>query len=146
MAEAAGALSAATMEMINTRATAQYESWKNGTTAEQKAKANKDLEDWNANEEFKAAHMAKMNNAWADAGPDANGRMQLAGYKVWMAKMIELKTERGDWIEPGDNSEADYAIANSVDPDNEGIKQAELWQVIGPWHQKFQALKAADGL
>ena len=63
-----------------------------------------------------------------------------------MAKMIELKRERGDWIEPGDNVEADYAIGNSVDPNNEGITQAELWKVIGPWHMKFQELKAADGL
>ena len=34
MAEAAGALSAATIEMINVRATAQYEAWKAGTTPE----------------------------------------------------------------------------------------------------------------
>jgi hypothetical protein len=77
--------------------------------------------------------MAKMNNAWTEAGPDANGRLQLEGCNTWFAAMKRLKEERGDWIEPTDHSEADFAMVNAITPDQEGITQAEMWMVVGPW-------------
>ena len=62
MAEAAAAItiSEATLEMINARATAQYEEWKANATAEQKAKAMERYTKFKNDEAFRNEYKAKL--------------------------------------------------------------------------------------
>ena len=57
--------------------------------------------------------------------------------------MRALKEADGDWHE-SDHAEANYAIVNSVS-EGDGYTMAEMWAVMGPWRQKWEAIKAADG-
>ena len=144
MAEAqAITISEATMELINARAAEQYAEWKANATEEQKAAGLEKLNKFKNDEDFKNQHMARMNNAWNEADADGDGKLNLQEHKNWENKMRALKEADGDWHE-SDHAEANYAIANSV-IEGDGYTMAEMWAVMGPWRQKWEAIKAADG-
>ena len=130
--------------MINTRATEQYNEWKAGATAEQKASGMEKLERYKTDETFRTAHMAKMQQAWDDADANNDGKLDLAEYRVFDAAMRAMKTADGEWHE-SDHAEANYGIGNSLS-EGDGITMAEMRQAMAPWLAKFEELKAADGL
>ena len=148
MAQAAGELPVAVLEQVHARATAQYADWKANSSAEQKAKANEDVAKYNdpANAELKAQHRLQMADTWNQSDADGDGRLNLTKFKAFMTAMNKIKSDRGDWVETGDHSDADYAMGNAIDPENEGISSAQLKMLQGPWFAKRMELKAADGL
>ena len=58
--------------------------------------------------------MAKMATNWTDADANNDGKLDLAEYRVWDAKMKAIAVEQGDWYESGDHAEENYNITNSV--------------------------------
>ena len=146
MAQAAAPeLPPAVLEAIIARATAQYETWKTTTTPEEKTQLNESLANMRNQPNLKEERMAQAEEDWRNADLDNDGRLNLAEYRAWNEVQNRRKAETGFWVEPGDHTEEDYNIVNQID-ETEGITQAQLWQMAGPWLQKWHALKAADGL
>ena len=139
----ANPIPAATLELINARATEQYNEWKAGATAEQKAKGmemkNKYM---GADEEFKNQRQQEMQNAWNEADADGDGKLNLAEYRVFEQKRREMKESNGEWHE-SDHAEANYAILNSLSA-GDGFTQAEMYSTFVPWMAKWEEVKAAD--
>ena len=71
MAEAAPALSAAILELINTRATNNYLEFKQNATPEQKAARNAKYQRYREDPEFMAEKMVQVSKMFSDA--DVNG-------------------------------------------------------------------------
>ena len=102
MAEPAPALPAELIERINARATEQYNKWKVGATAEQKAAGIEKLNKFRNDEEFKNGEMAKMMKAWADADANGDGKLDLEEYKAFDASLKAIALANGEWYEDGD--------------------------------------------
>ena len=145
MAEGAPALPEAVMTAIRTRATSQYNEWKTSATAEQKAGGIERMNKMKNEPEFRAEMMGKMTQMWNEADANQDGKLDLAEYKNWQASMDALAVERGDWRESGDHSEENYNLCNQIG-EGDGITQAEMFSIMGPWMKIFEELKAADGL
>ena len=124
MAEAA-ALPAATLDLINARATAQYAEWKASATAEQKASGLEKLEKFKNDEAFRNGYMEKMNKAWNDADANGDGKLDLAEYRTFDAAMRAMKAADGEWDEAESHAEESYNIANSIS-EGEGFTMAEM--------------------
>ena len=123
MAEA-GAIPAATMELINTRATAQYAEWKAGATEAQKASGLEKLAKFKNDETFRNEHMAKMMKAWSDADANGDGKLDLAEYRTFDAAMRAIKEADGEWHE-SDHAEENFNIVNSIS-EGDGFTMAEM--------------------
>ena len=123
MAEA-GAIPQATLDMINTRATAQYNEWKNGATEEQKASGLAMLQRYKTDEAFRTEHQGRMATAWTDADADGDGMLNLAEYRVFDAAMRKFKVDAGEWHE-SDHAEENWNIGNSLSA-ADGVTMAEL--------------------
>ena len=143
MAEA-GQIPAATLEMINVRAAAQYAEWKAGATEAQKASGLEKLQKFKNDEAFRNEHMAKMAKAWSDADANGDGKLDLAEYRNYDAAMRTLKEAEGEWHE-SDHAEENYNIVNSIS-EGEGFTMEQMRSIMAPWIAKFEELKAADGL
>merc|ERR1712110_1086227 len=124
MADAAPALSQATIDMINTRVTAQFAEWKQTGTPEQKAAGAEKLRRMREEPEFMAEQMGKFGKMFNDA-----------------AKADAIASN--DWTEAGDHDDSNYAILNSVSAED-GFTMAEMQQIMGPWMAKMTELKNAD--
>merc|ERR1712110_654655 len=85
MADAAPALSQATIDMINTRVTAQFAEWKQTGTPEQKAAGAEKLRRMREGPEFMAEQMGKFGKMFNDADTNGDGRLNLEEYKVFNA-------------------------------------------------------------
>ena len=118
MAEA-GEIPAATLEMINVRAAAQYAEWKAGATEAQKASGMEKLQKFKNDEAFRNEYMAKMAKAWSDADANGDGKLDLAEYRNFDAAMRAMKEADGEWHE-SDHAEENYNIVNSIG-DGEGF-------------------------
>ena len=123
MAEA-GAIPQATLDMINTRATAQYNEWKTTATEEQKQSGLEKLQRYKTDEAFKTEHLNKMAQAFTDADADGDGMLNLAEYRVFDAAMRKMKVDAGEWHE-SDHAEENWNIGNSLS-DDDGVTMAEL--------------------
>ena len=123
MAEA-GAIPQATLDMINTRATDQYNEWKTTATEEQKQSGLEKLQRYKTDEAFKTEHMNKMAQAWTDADADGDGMLNLAEYRVFDAAMRKIKVDAGEWHE-SDHAEENWNIGNSLSA-ADGVTMAEL--------------------
>ena len=143
MADAGSALSAATMDLINVRATAQYAEWKETGTPEQKAAGEAKLARMRSEPEFMAEQMGKFAKMFSDADTNGDGRLDLEEYRVFSAATKAIALADGDWREAGDHDEENYAIINSVSAED-GFTMAEMQQTMGPWMAKFTELKNAD--
>ena len=142
MAEA-GAIPAATLQLIAPRAAAQYAEWKAGATAEQKAAGLAMLEKYRGGDEaFKAQRTAQMQAAWDGADADGDGKLNLAEYRVFENARRSLKEADGEWHE-SDHAEENYAILNSLS-NGDGFTMAEMHSVFVPWMAKWEECKAAD--
>ena len=89
----AGALPQATLDMINTRATDQYNEWKTTATEEQRQAGLAMMQRYKTDETFKAEHTENMMKTWNDADADGDGKLNLAEYKVFDAAMRKYKTD-----------------------------------------------------
>ena len=87
--------------------------------------------------------MTRLTNAWNEADANGDGKLNLEEHKAWENKMRALKEADGDWHE-SDHAEANYAIFNSFS-EGDGYTMAEMMAVMGPWRQKWEEIKAADG-
>ena len=143
MAEAAPALSQATLDLINTRVAAQYAEWKQTGTPEQKAAGEEKLRRMREEPEFMAEMMGKFAKMFGDADTNGDGRLNLEEYRVFSAATKAVAVADGDWREAGDHDEENYAIMNSVSAED-GFTMAEMQQTMGPWMAKFTELKNAD--
>ena len=83
MANAAPALSQATIDLINPRVTAQYAEWKQTATAEQKASGAEKLRRMREEPEFMAEQMAKFGKMFSDADTNGDGRLNFEEYKAF---------------------------------------------------------------
>merc|ERR1711997_968809 len=143
MADAAPALSQATIDMINTRVTAQFAEWKQTGTPEQKVAGETKLRRMREEPEFMAEMMGKFAKMFSDADTNGDGRLNLEEYRVFSATTKAEAVANGDWREAGDHDEDNYAIMNSVSAED-GFTMAEMQQIMGPWMAKFTELKNAD--
>ena len=143
MANAAPALSQATIDLINPRVTAQYAEWKQTATAEQKASGAEKLRRMREEPEFMAEQMAKFGKMFSDADTNGDGRLNLEEYKAFQAAAKVDATANNEWVEAAPDMDGDYAILNSVSAE-EGFTIAEMQQIMGPWMAKMTELKNAD--
>ena len=143
MAEA-GAIPQATLDMINTRATAQYNEWKTTATEEQKQSGLEKLQRFKTDEAFRTEHQNTMAQAWTDADADGDGMLNLAEYRVFDAAMRKIKVDAGEWHE-SDHAEENWNIGNQLS-EGDGVSQEDLRAFSAPCAAKFNELKAADGL
>ena len=68
-------LSEATMNLINARATEQYNEWKANATEEQKADQLAKLQRYKTDEAFRNERKARMEKAWSDADANGDGKL-----------------------------------------------------------------------
>ena len=142
MAEA-GALSQATLDMINARVTGQYAEWKQTGTPEQKAAGEEKLRRMREEPEFMAEMMGKFGKMFSDADTNGDGRLNLEEYKAFSAATKAIAIAEGDWTEADNHDEENYAIMNSVSAED-GFTMSEMQQCMGPWMAKMTELKNAD--
>ena len=143
MADAAPALSQATIDLINTRVTGQFAEWKQTGTPEQKAAGVEKLRRMREEPEFMAEQMGKYGKMFSDADTNGDGRLNLDEYKLFNAAAKAMAIAENEWIEAGDHNDSDYAIMNTVSAE-EGFTMAEMQQIMGPWMAKMTELKNAD--
>ena len=143
MADAAPALSQATMDLINTRVTGQFAEWKQTGTPEQKAAGAEKLRRMREEPEFMAEQMGKFGKMFNDADTNGDGRLNLVEYKAFNAAAKAIAIAENDWTEAGEHDDENYAILNSVSAED-GFTMAEMQQIMGPWMAKMTELKNAD--
>ena len=142
MAEA-GALSQATLDMINTRVAGQYAEWKQTGTPEQKAAGEAKLKRMREEPEYMAEMMGKFGKMFSDADTNGDGRLNLEEYRAFSAATKAEAISTGDWTEADDHVEENYAIVNSISAED-GFTIDEMKQTMGPWMAKMTELKNAD--
>ena len=102
------------------------------------------MEKFGSDPAFVEAMTKEMNDFFAASGP-VNGRLNEAGYLVWINKMQEAGEARGNFE---DRREAEikktYACINKVTPGEDGVSMADFEQVMGAWMAVAFELKAAD--
>merc|ERR1711997_847842 len=125
MADAAPALSQATLDLINPRVTAQFAEWKQTATPEQKAAGPEKLRRMREEPEFMAEQMGKFGKMFSDADTNGDGRLNLEEYKAFNAAAKAVAIAENEWTE-------------------DGFTMAEMQQIMGPWMAKMTELKNAD--
>ena len=108
MAEAAPALPAATLELINTRATNNYVEFKQNATPEQKAARNAKYQRYREDPEFMAEKMVQVSKMFSDADVNGDGRLNLEEYRTFNTAVKADAANTGEWIEADDHDEENY--------------------------------------
>ena len=108
MAEAAPALSAAILELINTRATNNYVEFKQNATPEQKAARNAKYQRYREDPEFMAEKMVQVSKMFSDADVNGDGRLNLEEYRTFNTAVKADAANTGEWIEADDHDEENY--------------------------------------
>ena len=143
MAEAAPALPAATLELINTRAINHYNEFKQNATPEQKTARKARYQRYREDPEFMAEQMVKVGKMFSEADVNGDGRLNLAEYRSFQTAIKADAANAGEWIEADDHDEENYSFLNAVDAED-GFTMEQMQQVLGPWMAKFKELETAD--
>ena len=91
--------------------------------------------------------MEAANKMWTDADADADGRLNLAEFKVYRAAGMERAKAAGRAQEDRPNaSEELYAILNDISNEAEGVSKEEYYGAIGHMMKHMVAYEQQKGL
>ena len=147
MADAAPLISAELMAAINEDMEGIYNCWKTTCTEEQKEAALRSMTEFNNNPNFKAEKMARQTELFNQADANNDGVLDAAEYETYYSSNDADKTAKGEWTDPREGrGAAQYALANQINPAQEGVTFADIETLIAAAMPKMAELRAADGL
>ena len=111
-------------------------------SAEQKAMADAEMGRYMAEPEFAAAEMAKMNEDFAAADANADGKLDLAEFITFMNKMKAREEAKGSYWNPSMNMEEQFGLHNRVE-EGDGVTMQAFMGTMGVWMEVWGAKRAA---
>jgi hypothetical protein len=124
---------------MNAAATTHWNDWNENATAEQKAAYRERYNKMQVDVEFRNTRMAEINADWSESDANADGKLNLEEFIVYINKAKARETEAGCYVraDPGDARTTElYNAANSIG-EGEGIVLMDFFTVMGRWMAKF---------
>ena len=85
-----------------------------------------------------------MQELWAEADENQDKLLNREEYRKFKNLMTQEAVQQGDWKDPNDHTDEDYALMHSIQNNDKGISMDDMMRIMGPWMAKFEELKQQD--
>ena len=121
----------------------EFAIWLADSTQAQKDSGDAEMEKFMTDPEFGASEMAKMNADFAIADVNKDGKLDIAEFKTFIAKMKADEVAKGGFWNPIDTTEEMYALHNRHSKED-GVTLAEFEATMGVWMEKWGPMREAS--